>query len=58
MSTKKEGIQCPECKSTDNIIIKAETICAKCGLILTGTNPYVAGKKIIYPCGLDLFIEY
>lgn len=55
--TTQRNTKCPECKSRKNIVINAELICKKCGLVLEGPNEYVDDTKITYPNGLNLFIE-
>ena len=55
---KNNNRKCPECGSKENININSECVCAKCGLVLAGPNPYVGSEKIIYPYGLDLHVEW
>lgn len=45
---------CPECKCQDLEEYKGMSICKSCGLVLTGSNDYVGGVKIIYPYGLSI----
>lgn len=47
---------CPECGSEIKYSSEDEdeTYCTKCGLVTSGSYPYVAGQKIDFPYGIRL----